>query len=252
MSGQLIDLHSHILPGLDDGSRNIRESLEMARMAVKGGIRVMAATPHGDMVSDPAMIFAAVRDLSEALRKERIPLRLLVGMEILGSSDTARLLKENKLYTLNSSNYPLIEFHVGAGDSMPERVAQTRILQDVIQAGFRPIIAHPERYASVRKNPAIVNLWSEMGCLFQINRGSLLGRFGGEVQEVAMELTRRGFATVVASDAHRQDERVPRLDDIWTLLERRVAPQAAQCLLLENPRRLLKNQEPVKMKPEWF
>lgn len=246
MKHQMIDIHSHILPELDDGAQSLQQSMDMARLAVESGVRVMVATPH--CTDDRrAQVRASVNMLREALHEQDIPLRLLIGMEIFGTEETAWLLRAGRLYTLNNSRYPLIEF-----DFDTDGEEETRILSEVAEMGFRPVVAHPERYKFIQQDRKLVNKWMKMGCLFQINRGSLFGRFGGGAQETAFELIRRGFASAVASDAHSPYLRTPWMTDTWELLENRYSSAAPQWLLYENPRRILKNQEIMKMEPEWF
>lgn len=242
----MIDLHSHILPELDDGSQSLRESLAMARMAVDSGITAMVATPH--CIDDRSReVYAAWELLREVLREHEVPLKLLPGMEIFGTPDTARLLQEGRLLTLNGSRYPLIEFPFhSTGEE------ETWILRSVCRAGFRPVVAHPERYAWVQRDPEILNRWHRMGCLLQVNRGSLLGRFGRHAQETAIELTDRGFAAVVASDAHSPQVRTPWMKDVWELLSGEFSPRCAKTLLQDNPRRILKNEDIPPVEPEWF
>lgn len=246
MNNRIIDIHSHILPELDDGARSLSESLEMARVAVESGVRIVAATPHcaGDRTE---AVRGAVQLLREALEEEGIPLRILMGMEIFGTTDTARMLALGKLFTLNNSRYPLIEFDFGGSGEL-----ERRILADVILAGYVPVVAHPERYLFVQHDPEIINEWHRMGCLFQVNRGSVMGRFGQEAQMLAAELIRRGFASCVASDAHSSRIRTPWMEDVYHHLRREVAPSAAGYLLWENPRRILKNEQPLKLEPELF
>lgn len=242
----MIDLHSHILPELDDGSQNLRQSLEMARLALSGGITAMVATPHcsGDRVRE---VLEAVQLLRQALQEMDIPLKLYPGMEVFGTPDTARLLAEGRLLTLNDSRYPLIEFPFDTNGE-----TETRILRDVLRAGFRPLVAHPERYGCIQRNPALADRWIKMGCLFQVNRGSLLGRFGPGAQRMAVQLTERGFASVVASDAHSHRVRTPWMEDIYSILSRELSPMAARYLLEDNPRRILKNEDLPPVEPEWF
>lgn len=242
----MIDLHSHILPGMDDGARDLEESLRMADLAVRSGVTAMVATPHcaGDRTEEVRESLAYLR---AGLRSAGIPLRVYAGMEIFGSPYTAEMLQRGQLLTLAGSRYPLIEFDF---ESDGER--ETEVLQRVLQAGFVPLVAHPERYRYIRENPELINLWKRMGCLFQVNRGSLLGRFGPGARAMGLELTGRGFATVVASDAHSASMRTPWMGDIWEQLSRRFAPDAAVWLLRDNPRRILKNEQIPPAEPEWF
>lgn len=242
----MIDLHCHILPGIDDGSGSLEESLAMAAMAADQGIRHMVATPHC-ITGSVREVMSNVTMLQELLREEHIPLQLYPGMEIFGTCDTARLLTEGKLLTLNDSRYPLIEF-----DFHADGEEQTRVLRAVIAAGYTPLVAHPERYSCICYEPEWANLWWEMGCLFQVNRGSLLGRYGQQARQMGMELVRRGFATVVATDAHSPVVRTPRAGDVYELLSREVSPIAAETLMQHNPGRILKDTLLPPAEPVWF
>ena len=242
----MIDLHCHILPQLDDGAQSLTDALEMARLAVNSGVTAMAATPH--CIDDRS---GAIRErilmLRELLEEEQIPLRLYMGMEIFGTEDTALLLRQKRLMTLNNSRYPLVEFAFrGSGE------LQTQILQSILLEGFTPVVAHPERYGYVQEQPDLVNLWARMGCLFQVNRGSLLGRFGSEARHVGFALVNRGFATVVASDGHSPRMRTPWMEDVYHLLQEQVSDAAAEYLLVHNPKAILRNQTLTTGEPEWF
>lgn len=242
----MIDLHCHILPGLDDGAGNTDQSIQMARVAAESGIGSICCTPHC-MSGGAEAVFDGVANLQERLHRERIPVSLYVGMEIFGTQDTPWLLRDKRLLTLNGSRYPLIEFSFHTSG---ER--EIEILAEVIAAGYRPVVAHPERYEYVRNDPRLINLWTDMGCLFQINRGSLLGRFGSGAQWMATELVQRGFATVIATDAHSPRVRTPRLADIRQMLQRQLEPTLVSALLERNPKRILKNEDVLLEEPVWF
>ena len=242
----MIDLHCHILPELDDGARSLEESLAMARMAVDSGVTAMVATPHcgSDRRQTVLPVYQLLR---EALKEMEIPLKLYSGMEIFGTPETSRLLKEEKLLTLNGSRYPLIEFSFQSdGES------ETQILKDVLEAGFCPVVAHPERYDYVRRDPRLINRWVRMGCLLQVNRGSLFGRFGTGAQKMAVELVERGLAAVVSSDAHSARVRTPWMEDVEKLLSAEFSPRYARMLLQENPEIILKNEVIIPADAEWF
>lgn len=242
----MIDLHSHILPEVDDGSQSLGESLAMARMAVESGVTVMAATPH---CTDTGAreIYIAWKLLRQALKENHIPLRLLLGMEIFGTENTLKLIQEKKLFTLNGSRYPLVEFSFHSDGEQ-----ETRILRSLCRAGLRPVVAHPERYSYIQYDPEILNRWYRMGCLVQVNRGSLLGRFGIQAQEMALELVERRLVSAVASDAHSPQMRTPWMEDVQALLSREFSPGYARLLLLENPARILKNYPLTPVEPGWF
>ena len=242
----MIDLHSHILPELDDGSRSLNESLAMARMAVEGGIREMIATPHC-MEGRAREVRFAWELLSEALRETGIPLKLYPGMEIFGTGDTVRLLQAGELFTLNGSRYPLVEFGFHSDGE-----EETEILRERVRAGYVPLVAHPERYAYLQQDFALVNGWKKLGCLFQVNRGSLLGRFGRSAQMLAEAMVERRFADVVATDAHSPRMRTPWLRDVRERLGGRFSPETARRLLEENPKRIRNNELLIPAEPEWF
>ena len=242
----MIDLHSHILPELDDGAQNLHQSLEMAHIAIQSGVTTMVATPHcvDGKAEDVRSMLKLMRSV---LREHGLRLQLCSGMEIFGTRDTARLLREGKLLTLNRSQYPLIEFNFHS-----DGYWETQVLADVLQAGYRPVVAHPERYSFIQHTPELLNRWVKMGCLLQINKGSLLGRFGSTSQDLSLELVDRGFAAVVASDAHAPHTRTPWMAEVRTLLELEFAPEAARYLLLDNPKRILKNETIPPVEPGWF
>lgn len=242
----MVDLHSHILPGLDDGAPSLEISVEMARIAVESGVRAMVATPHCD--SDRGReVYHAWKLLRAALHELDISLQLGLGMEIYGSRESLKLLRDGRLFTLNQSRYPLVEF-----DFLSDGYEETRILKELIRCGFRPLVAHPERYRFLQERPELLNEWAGMGCCFQINRGSYFGRFGQGAYSMAMEMTDRGFATVVASDAHSPIARTPWMRDVQELLADMFSEDTAQRLLLENPSLILKNREITFHEPEWF
>ena len=242
----MIDLHSHILPGLDDGARDMREALNMAAMAAQSGVTAMAVTPHC-IHGDARAVAQTCQMLRRKLQQAEIPLELYLGMEIFGTPETAELLRQGILTTLNGSRYPLIEFGF-----QTDGEAETEILESVVQAGYRPVVAHPERYEYVQQEPALINHWHKMGCLLQVNRGSLLGRFGTAARDMALELVDRGFATVVASDAHSASMRTPWMADVRHLLRETFPSSAARYLLRENPWRILNDEDMPAIEPGWF
>jgi protein-tyrosine phosphatase len=242
----MIDLHSHILPGLDDGASSLNQAIEMAKIAVESGIRCMAVTPH--CVDDRRIsIRDALALLRDSLAEAAVPLVLYPGMEIFGTPHTARMLRDGQLYTLNGSRYPLVEFSFHS-----DAEEETAILREICDAGFRPIVAHPERYSYIQQAPEILNDWHRMGCLFQLNRGSLMGRFGRRVQYTAVTLLERGFVTVVASDAHSSRVRTPWLKDIRQVLTEEISQDCARLLLQDNPKSIIHNEIIQPVEPDWF
>lgn len=248
----MIDIHAHILPNLDDGAEDMESALAMAELAVSGGVTAMAATAHSGLPHHEVSLWRPhlERKLSEfrrELKRAGIPLEVYLGMEILGTANTAHLLRTGQLTTLNGSRYPLIEFPF-------QRYGQqaTEILASVLALGLRPVVAHPERYHYVQAAPSLLSLWADMGCLFQVNRGSLLGRFGQREQKLALAMVDRGFVCAVASDGHSPRFRTTWMGDVQELLQEEFSPETAWLLTDEHPRLLLEDQVIYMREPDWF
>ena len=248
----MIDIHAHILPELDDGAPDMETALEMVELAAKSGVTAIIATPHSNMPGyfenyygqDLYRAFTAFRS---AIREASIELQVYLGMEIFGTPETAELLYHGRLSTLAESGYPLIEFPFSGYAE-----EATQILRQVAAMGYRPVVAHPERYQYVQEEPAIVNQWQKMGCLMQLNRGSLQGHFGRAAQAMAYALVERGLASFVASDAHSPVRRTTWMLDAYRLIADEFGQQTAQRLLEDNPRRVLLNQVIAMKQPDWF
>ena len=248
----MVDIHAHILPGIDDGAEDMNSALEMAALAVESGVEMIVATPHSSAYGRQKNQWG--RELKSALlafraelEREKIPLRVYSGMEIYGSPEVPELLTEGRLIGLNGSRYPLIEFAF-----TDYAVRATEILEEVIAIGKTPVVAHPERYLYVQEDPTLLNLWVEMGCLLQINKGSLLGRHGRQEELLSLALVERGFACAVASDAHSPVMRTTWMNEAEKLLIEEFSPGTAKRLLTQNPVKLLKNESIQLPEPEWF
>lgn len=238
----MIDIHAHILPGLDDGSDRTLTSLRMAELAVRSGVTDLIATPHSNQrgrFENYASQELEVRfqRLKEAVRREKLDLRLHLGMEVYATSDMADLYREGKLLTLSGSRYLLMEF--GFHD---DAYYMERVLRDVLDAGVTPILAHPERYKALQALPDIMADWVRSGVHLQINKGSLSGFFGKESFRLAVIMLNHDLASFVASDAHRADQRTPALRDTYRWIAEHYSEHLAERLLRRNPERVLRNE----------
>ncbi len=242
----MIDIHCHILPGVDDGSPGLAESLEMARMAADSGVTDIIATPHCNLPGQGPKNYRgpqleeSLRELQEGIRRLGIPLRVHPGAEVFCTPELPELLREQRLLTLNGSRYLLTEFFFD--ESL---VYMDRMLAAIWQQGLTPVLAHPERYDAVQQDPYIIRRWFESGYLIQMNKGSLLGRLGHRAQHCARWLLERGLIHLAASDAHRPDVRTPHMKLLWEQLEEDYSTDCARLLLEENPRRILMNRPPL-------
>ena len=209
----MVDIHAHILPGLDDGADRMSTAVHMAELALRSGVTELIATPHANQrhrfenYASPELEEQFAR-LQEALRREKLELKVHLGMEIYATEDMAELYRRGKLLTLAGSRYLLMEF--GFHD---DAYYMDRILRSVLATGVTPILAHPERYRALQTLPDFLCEWVRAGVHMQINKGSLTGYFGREPFRLASTMLRHDLASFVASDAHRADQRTPVLSD---------------------------------------
>lgn len=238
----MIDLHVHILPGLDDGAQNMEEALEMAELALEGGTEIIVATPHSNQKGrfenyNSEELRKVYHDFCEALKKEGLPLKVCMGMEIFASEDMDEKLEDGSLAGLNGTGIYLTEFPFDAepywiGERLEAMLAQKR----------RPLLAHPERYFCVQDYPGLVYEWLCMGCMTQMNKGSIFGRFGRRAGHSAETLLENDLITCIASDAHSSYMRTTYMGDIWEYMEEKFGRRAAYRLLQDNPERIIGNR----------
>ena len=239
----MIDIHCHILPGFDDGSDNIEESVRMARLAAENGTTAIIATPHSNVPDKYQNYFGkayveAFKTLDARIKAENIPLRLYPGHEIFAANDFIDLIKKKRLLTLCNSNYPLVEF------ALQERSESVyRKLEIITAEGLTPIIAHPERYAFIAADPAAPLKLKKMGCLLQINKGSLKKKFGRTAYVISQSLVEREYADFVASDAHSPYIRTPFLADAYEIVSELRSSRYAEILLRTNPEKVIRNEK---------
>ena len=239
----MIDIHAHILPAIDDGSSSMGESLEMAVIALESGVDTIVATPHCDVPGyyenyNDDNLRKRLEEFRSALKRERIPLTVLSGMEIFTMEDTAELMKEDYFLPLNHSHYYLMEFSFELEPSFMEQQ-----LKSVLKLGAIPILAHPERYEAIQYEPEYVGRWIQMGCRMQCNKGSILGRFGSRPKQAVDYLAKHDWIHVFASDAHSAKIRTPEMAGLSRYLEEKYSYEYAKRVLFDNPRRIIEDKQ---------
>jgi protein-tyrosine phosphatase len=225
----MIDIHSHILWGLDDGAKTLDESVEMLRLAVEGGTTDIVATPHANYRYryEEAVVDQRIRELTLATEGRPVIHR---GCDFHLSFDNIQdAVAQPGRYTIARGPYLLVEFP----DTSLRGFGQA--LETLMARGLTLIMTHPERQPDLQKLNGDFVEWVGLGCLVQLTGQSLLGRFGKKAEESAWEMIDRGVAHFVASDAHGVRDRNPRLDEAFAAVERRAGRETAETLFLRNP-----------------
>lgn len=238
----MIDIHSHILPGIDDGASDIYDTLEMAEMAVKSGVTQIVATPHCNIPGSYDNYFGeryihAYERAVEAVKREGIPLEILPGMEAFATYNLPDLIVDKKIMPLNQSRYILVEF---AFDEDPAYAMD--ILKRMKEVGAIPVIAHAERYYFIQDRPEIALEWDSLGYVIQVNKGSFMGRFGEAERRAAYILLENDLVGAVASDAHGVKMRTPFLLDAYEEMKKHYNESILEMVFYENPARICNNR----------
>lgn len=238
----MIDLHCHLLPGIDDGAQTLDESLELARLAVADGITHSVCTPHiniGRFDNDVRTITKAFEALEQGLAESGIPLKISMGAEVRISPEMMFLIEKDRIPFIGSwqgKKVLLLEMphsHIPPGSD--------KLVKWLLSRNILPMIAHPERNRDVQKNPSLLAPFIQMGCLFQLTASSLTGAFGETSQSIAVDLLKQGQATVIATDAHNVKRRPPLLKEGLDAATAVVGLEQASKLVLENPLAIIEN-----------
>jgi len=244
---ELIDLHCHMLPGVDDGARDLTEALAMARVAVADGIKVAACTPHiypGLYKNDATGIRAAIAGFRLALRDEGIDLELVEGADIHLAPDLLQRLRAGEIPTLAGSRYLLFE--------PPHHVAPPRLEESLfalLTAGYVPIVTHPERLTWIDGHYGVFERLVRSGVWMQVTAGSITGRFGGRIRYWAERLLDDRLVHIVATDAHRAKQRAPLLAEARDVVAGRLGEAEALNQVCVRPQGVLQNKAPSELPP---
>ncbi len=242
----MIDLHCHILPGIDDGAPDLDVSLAMARMAVDDGISTVACTPHimpGVYNNVGANIRVLVKGLQAALYSEEIPLALVSGADAHMDPSLLAGLRSGAVPTVGGSRYFLFE--------PPHHVAPPRLDEfafQLVTAGYIPILTHPERLSWIDAHFDIIQRLSGSGVLMQLTAGSVLGKFGRRPRYWAERILDEGMADLLASDAHNVGGRPPQMAAARDVVAKRCGAATAQRLVAGTPLAILQNVIPSHLR----
>lgn len=219
----MIDIHTHILPGLDDGASDWNDTLNMAKAAVEEGIATIVATPHhanGRYDNPAADIRAHASRINDRLSDAGVPVSIVPGQEIRVHGDLVEAWHRGELLTLAGSDYVLIEL---PSSRVPKEAEE--LIHELGILKLRPIIAHPERNAEISRNPGRLAELIEQGAYAQMTTHSLLGGFGRQVRRTAWSLCESGLVHLVASDAHHPERRGFRMREAYAAIRERMGEQ---------------------------
>lgn len=247
----MYDLHSHILPGVDDGAKTMDDAIEMARVAAENGTRVMWATPHRRDITENFSV-SYVRDLvaemNAKLETLAIDLKLQVGMENHLDLDLPDEIAGGRALRLSDSRYALVEMPFFGHPNYLEE-----ILFDIQVQGVTPVLAHPERIEAIQRDPLLLAKLVERGMLSQVTSGSIVGHFGGKIKRLTRSLLRRGLVHVIASDTHfPAGPRSPELDPGVVAAIAIVGEERAREMVVGTPKAILDDQPVEVGSPERY
>lgn len=239
----MIDIHCHILPGLDDGAQDLEEAVGMARIAHNDGIEKIVATPHlfrdNFTPENLSVIREKKEELSRVLKDKGIPVDICTGAEVHISHNLIEEIREHREHlTLNGSSYMFVEFpsdHVFSGVK--------DLFFELMTMGISPVIAHPERNRIFMQSPALLYDLIEMGGLAQANSGSFFGHYGGRVEAAAFRFLELNLVHFIGSDGHNTRSKGPRLSKAAERAAEVIGEKNARALVLENPKAVLEDND---------
>ncbi|WNR43520.1 tyrosine-protein phosphatase [Paenibacillus roseipurpureus] len=250
----MIDIHSHILPDLDDGATDLDHAIQMARQAAQQGITAVIATPHhrnGRYMNEASFVSEQVQRFQEELIERQIPLRVHAGQEVRVYRELIEDIEMKRTSTLNGSRYLLLEFPSDRISAGIEELLHELLLMDIV-----PIITHPERNREIVENPKKLLELVQLGALTQVTAHALLGDFGRSIQSFSLELCRNHLTHFIASDAHNTAKRGFALAQAYEVVRKELGPDYVSTFQ-NNANRIIHNLSietlpPVWPKSKWF
>ena len=245
--GKLVDMHSHILWGVDDGPTNLEETLQLLEYAVKEGITEIISTSHSNHPYydvNYKIIKNKINLLQQMLSEHRIPITIHTGHEVRLSESIISHYQSNEIHTLANSQYLLLEL---PPTTVP--LYTINIIRDLLKEGITPIIAHPERNKAIAEQPSKLENLIYSGALAQITAGSLIGHFGKEIQKLSLNLVRANLVHVYGSDVHNASSRPFHFEKGLLFLEKKKQLEAVD-ILLENNKRIIENRLVIIYEPQ--
>ena len=237
-AAESVDVHCHVLPGLDDGPATMADAVAICRALVDDGITTVVATPHQlgtyDVANSPAVVRAAVAELAGVLAAEGVPLRVVAGGDVRVDDRLADLLAADRVLTLaDGGAFVLLELPT---ESL---VDLSSLIADLAGRGVTSILSHPERNQPLARRSDPMLPWLDAGLLLQVTAGSLVGQFGPAAERAGWRMLEAGQVSLVATDAHHADRRPPRMTAAVDAIGKRLGHAVARRLCVENPSKVL-------------
>lgn len=243
----MIDLHCHILPGVDDGSKDMASTIQLLKKAENAGFDTICFTPH---YVEPSYLRTKkeneqiLKDVESKVKMENISIKLLLGNEIFINENIENLLENGEIATLAGSNYALIELPMY--QEMPSQVVQ-KILDNVRQKGFKVVIAHPERYKYIQKNPKKVLDYFGENVIFQGNYASIIGAYGSDAQKTMKKFLKNRIIHYLSSDVHQVDRCFyDKMDEIKNQIVKITDEEYFEIMSRINPKLVIENKDVIK------
>lgn len=235
----MVDIHSHVLPGIDDGPKKLEMSLDMIRRSYEEGTKDIVATPHfrrGCFEVHYSEVKKIAKYFNDLVRAEGLDINIHYGQEVYYSDRIIEDLEEGLIGTINGGRYMLVEFPM-------RRIPSEAVdyMYELKLLGITPIIAHPERYLEVIKNAEVLNPFIEEGCLFQLNAGSIRGFFGKDVKKTAENLMKNNVYSFIGSDAHNNSSRNTGIKEEYQEVFKK--NKELENIFLDNSNKLLNDEE---------
>ena len=237
----MVDIHTHIIPGIDDGSKSVEDTFAIFDEAIKAGFTDIILTPHyltNYYETQVQEVFFWKDKLQEILKAQNKNLNLYSGMEIYISEQLGELIKENKLLMLSNSKYILIELPMSTNIKYLDHVIY--FLESI---GAKFILAHPERYKHVQENPNIVEDYINKGCLIQCNYGSILGNYGREAKRTLKYLLKKDLVHFMATDCHKKDSIYLEVPKAVKKIEKIIGKEKVYKITTSNAQKILSNEQ---------
>ena len=237
----MIDFHSHILPGIDDGSRNLEQSIAMVNEAKEAGFTKIISTSHY-MENYYECNERDRRQLLKKVQENVQGIELILGNEIYITNNIIELLQNGQASSINGTKYVLFEFPLITTRPMNDK----EVIYRLVENGYIPIIAHPERYPFIQENPDYLFELEEMGALFQANYGSIIGMYGLKAKKTLKILLKNNLISFLGSDVHRPEQVYNKMHKIIKKLKKIISNEEFEEFTEINPEKVLKNENIIK------